>query len=159
MEPFPLLRLVPALPRAAAPDDVLFRGEHVVVTRERFEVDGRSWRLDYIESVAVARHSPRHVPLQLGAMLGGALLLLPGVLLFSSRRAPDGSGLGEALLVVAALALFAAIARLLLLSDTYWLEVRTAYGTTRPYRSTDREHVLQVASVLQRAVDEYPPRA
>lgn len=160
MEPFPLLSRHPLTlvrPGPTPAPDVLFRAEHVVVTRERFEVDGRAWRLDYIQGVAVECRPPRLVPLQVGLVLLGALLLLPAVLLVSSRLAP-GSGLGEALLVVAAIGLFASVARLMLLTDTYWLEMQTAYGATYPYHSTDRDHVVHLAEVLQQAVEDYGQR-
>lgn len=148
----PVLRLVPSLapePRPPSGERVLVSAEGFLLTSERLEVAGRSWRLEELRGFGTRHESPGlKLPLLLGA---GAALVVPGLLL------QPGSFRVTAALVVATVLVFASIVRLVVAADTYWLTVRTAEGERQVLCSQDHQFFARVVDALGEVLERPAP--
>ena len=146
--PRPVLWLVRAASHAPPEETgerVLVSTEGFRLTSERLEAAGRSWRLEELRGFATRHESPRLTPsLLVGA---GAALVVPTLL------TRPGSVQVTAALVVATLAVFASIARLVAAEDTYWLTVRTADGERQVLRCQDHQLFAQVVEALDEMLE------
>ncbi|HET9449784.1 MAG TPA: DUF6232 family protein [Aggregicoccus sp.] len=162
-EPNPLsvpARLPPPAPRRRAPlpplresERVLLDDDEVLITTERFVVEGRTHALPEVRAVQAQMSSPRlTLPLVVAGLL--AAVALPLILSrFGVVGAP--SGLLHLALSVAGALLFAAVWRVAIAEDTYWVVFRTrGGGERRVYGSGDHQRVVRLVAVLDEAVSE-----
>ncbi|MCY1073047.1 DUF6232 family protein [Archangium lansingense] len=148
-----VLRLVPSLP----PEPLTPSGERVLVaaegfrlTSERLEVAGGSWRLEELRGFGTRHEAPGlKLPLLVGA---AAAMAVPSLML------QPGSFRVTAALVVATVLVFAAIVRLVVAADTYWLTVRTAEGERLVLRCQDHQLFARVVEALGEVLERPEPR-
>ena len=147
------------LPRRRAPlpalresERVLLDDDEVLITTERFVVEGRPHALTDVRAVQAQMSSPRlTLPLVVAGLL--AAVALPLIL---SRFGVVGtsSGLLHLALSLAGALLFAAVWRVAIAEDTYWVVFRTPKGERRVWGSGDHQRVVRLVAVLDDALAE-----
>jgi hypothetical protein len=148
----PALMLVPPSPPPCPPsgERLLVVAEGFLLTSERLEVGGRTWRLEELRGFSTRQEAPGwKLPL-------GALLVAAGLAPTLLPRA-DAWDVTAALVGVTVL-LFASILRLVLAADTYCLVVWTAEGARQVLRSEDHQLFARVEEALGEVLGRVEPR-
>ena len=151
-QPVPPVRRRAPLPPLREQERVLLDDDEVLITTERFVVEGRTHALTEARAVQAQMRSPQlTLPLVVAGLL--AAVALPLIL---SRFGVVGSssGLLHLLLSLAGAALFAAVWRVAIAEDTYWVVLRTPRGERRVYGSGDHQRVVRLVAVLDEALCE-----
>jgi hypothetical protein len=133
-------------------ETTLFDSQGVLVTSERVVVAGRAWPLEDVEGVDSIRRSPRVLP-WLVILAVGVVMGLPALLAVMATPGAQGRGLYDAALALAGLVIFASIAALLVIGDTYWLVLRTRQSEGRVLRSRDPQLISNLVSVVAKAAE------
>lgn len=133
-------------------ETLLFNDQGVLVTSERVVASGRTWRVGELVGVGSIRRSPRILPwlviLVLGAIVG--LPVLSSLLV--SPHAP-GSLSYDVVLALAGTAIFASIAALVVVGDSYWLVLRTRQREGHVLRSRDPQLISKLVTVVAEAAE------
>ena len=149
----PLPRRRAPLPALRESERVLLDDDEVLITTERFVVEGRTHALSDVHVVQAQMCSPHlTLPLVVAGLL--AAVALPLIL---SRFGVVGaqSGLLHLALSLAGALLFAAVWRVAIAEDTYWVVFRTRGGAERRvYGSGDHQRVVRLVALLEEAVGE-----
>ncbi|MBF5046546.1 hypothetical protein FGE12_29285 [Aggregicoccus sp. 17bor-14] len=151
--PAPAPRRRAPLPELRSGERLLLDDDEVLITTERFVVEGRTHGLTDVHAVQAQMVSPHlTLPLVVAGLL--AAVALPLIL---SRFGVVGSSSGmlHLLLSLAGALLFAAVWRVAIAEDTYWVVLRTARGERRVYGSGDHQRVVRLVAVLDEAVTEH----
>jgi hypothetical protein len=82
----------------------------------------------------------------------GVVLGIPALLAAMAAPGPEGRGVYEAALVMAALVIFGSIGSLLSMGDTSWLVLRSRHKERWVFHSRDHEFVSSLAAVVAEAV-------
>lgn len=133
-------------------ETTLFDGQGVLVTSERVVASGRSWRLGELEGVDAIRRGPRVLP-WLATLVLGAVVGLPALSALQSHPETSGSLSYDVVLALAGTAIFASIAALLVMSDTYWLVLRTRQREGHVLRSRDPQLISTLVAVVAQAAE------
>lgn len=133
-------------------ETTLFDGQGVLVTSERLVVAGRAWPLGDVEGVESIRRSPRVLP-WLVILAVGVVMGLPALLSVMATSGAQGRGLYDAALALMGLVIFASIAMLVVIGDTYWLVLRTRQSEGRVLRSRDPQLISNLVSVVAKAAE------
>ncbi|KFE69383.1 DUF6232 family protein [Hyalangium minutum] len=139
-------------PQLGQEETLLFNEQGVLVTSERVVASGRTWRVGELVGVGSIRRSPRVLPwlviLVLGAIVG--LPVLSSLLV--SPHAP-GSLSYDVVLALAGTAIFASIAALVVVGDSYWLVLRTRQREGHVLRSRDPQLISKLVTVVGEAAE------
>jgi hypothetical protein len=133
-------------------ETTLFDGPGVLVTSERVVIAGRAWPLGEVEGVEFMRRSPRVLP-WLVILAVGVIMGLPALLSAMATPGAQGRGIYDAALALAGLSIFASIAALLMMGDTYWLVLRTRQREGRVLRSRDPQLISNLVTVVAKAAE------
>ena len=150
--PLPPLRRRAPLPPLRDSERVLLDDDEALITTERFVVEGRTHALTEARAVQAQMRSPQlTLPLVVAGLL--AAVALPLIL---SRFGVVGSssGLLHLALSLAGALLFAAVWRVGIAEDTYWVVFRTPKGERRVYGSGDHQRIVRLVAVLDEALSE-----
>ena len=141
------------LPELRDAERVVLDDDEVLITTERFVVEGRTHALPDVLAVQAQMCSPRlTLPLVVAGLL--AAVALPLILSRFGVVGADSGMLHLALSLAGAL-LFAAVWRVAIAEDTYWVVFRTrGGGERRVYGSGDHQRVVRLVALLDEAVSE-----
>lgn len=139
-------------PQLGQEETLLFNDQGVLVTSERVVASGRTWRVGELVGVDSIRRSPRVLP-WLVILVLGAIVGLPVVSsLLASPHAP-GSLSYDVVLALAGTAIFASIAALVVVGDSYWLVLRTRQREGHVLRSRDPQLISKLVTVVAEAAE------
>lgn len=133
-----------------AQETTLFHEQGVLVTSERVVASGRTWRLGEVEGVDSIRRGPLILPWLVILVLGTVVGLPALSALLASPQAP-GRLSYDVVLALAGTAIFASIAALLVVGDSYWLVLRTRQREGHVLRSRDPQLISNLVTVVAQA--------